>query len=102
MLSANPDFEVVGQAEDGREAIRSVAQLLPDLILMDLSMPKMNGMEAIREIKLQYPETKILALTVHKAEEFVLAVLRAGADGYILKDAIDHNNYPVVFADYVV
>jgi DNA-binding NarL/FixJ family response regulator len=87
LVSASPDFEVVGEAEDGREAIRRTEQLEPDLVLMDLSMPKMNGMEAIREIKKRQPRTKILALTVHKTEEFILAVLQAGANGYVLKDA---------------
>ncbi|NIQ91509.1 MAG: response regulator transcription factor [Deltaproteobacteria bacterium] len=87
LLSAESDLEVVGEAEDGRQAIRRVEELGPDLILTDLSMPKMNGVEAIREIKKRAPETKVLALTVHKAEEFILEVLQAGADGYILKDA---------------
>ena len=87
LLSAESDLEVVGEAEDGRQAIRRVEELEPDLILTDLSMPKMNGVEAIREIKKRAPETKVLALTVHKAEEFILEVLQAGADGYILKDA---------------
>ena len=87
LLSAESDLEVVGEAEDGRQAIRRVEELGPDLILTDLSMPKMNGVEAIREIKKHAPETKVLALTVHKAEEFILEVLQAGADGYILKDA---------------
>jgi two-component system response regulator NreC len=87
LLSSNPDFEVVGEAGDGQNAIRCVERLRPDLILMDLSMPKMNGMEAIRDIKKQCPETKILALTIHKTEEYILATLKAGADGYVLKDA---------------
>jgi DNA-binding NarL/FixJ family response regulator len=87
LLSSEPELRVVGEAKDGREAIRRVEQLEPDLILMDLSMPRMNGVEAIREIKNRIPETKVLALTVHKAEEFVLEVLQAGADGYVLKDA---------------
>jgi DNA-binding NarL/FixJ family response regulator len=87
LLSAESDLEVVGEADDGRQAIRRVEELGPDLILTDLSMPKMNGVEAIREIKKHAPETKVLALTVHKAEEFILEVLQAGADGYILKDA---------------
>jgi two-component system response regulator NreC len=87
LLSSNPDFEVVGEAEDGREAIRCVEKLKPDLILTDLSMPRMNGMEAIREIKKQSPKTKILVLTVHKTEEYILATLKAGADGYLLKDS---------------
>jgi DNA-binding NarL/FixJ family response regulator len=87
LISSNPDFEVVGEAEDGREAIRCVENLRPDLILIDLSMPRMNGMDAIKEIKKGCPGTKILVLTVHKTEEYVLATLRAGADGYVLKDA---------------
>ena len=87
LLSSQESLEVVGEAGDGREAIRQVEELTPDLILMDLSMPKMNGVEAIREIKRRVPETRILALTVHKAEEFILEVLQSGADGYIPKDA---------------
>ncbi|MCG6919012.1 MAG: response regulator transcription factor [Deltaproteobacteria bacterium] len=87
LLSSQESLEVVGEAGDGREAIRQVEELTPDLILMDLSMPKMNGVEAIREIKRRVPETRILALTVHKAEEFILEVLQSGADGYLPKDA---------------
>lgn len=87
LISSNPDFDIVGEAEDGRDAIRCVEKLVPDLILLDLSMPRMNGMEAIKEIKKQCPETKILVLTVHRTEEYILTTLRAGADGYVLKDA---------------
>jgi two-component system response regulator NreC len=87
LISSNPDFDIVGEAEDGRDAIRCVEKLTPDLILLDLSMPRMNGMEAIKEIKKQCPETKILVLTVHRTEEYILATLRAGANGYVLKDA---------------
>ncbi len=87
LLSSDPDFEVVGEAEDGRAAIRSVETLSPDLLLMDLSMPRMTGMEAITEIKKGSPATKIVVLTVHKGEEYVLSALKAGADGYVLKDA---------------
>jgi len=90
LLSSNPNFEIVGEAKDGREAIRCVEKLKPDLILTDLSMPRMNGMEAIREIRKQSPKTKILVLTVHKTEEYILATLKAGADGYLLKDST-HN-----------
>jgi two-component system response regulator NreC len=88
LLSTHQDLEVVGEAENGLEAIRSVEKLLPDLILMDLSMPRMGGIEAIREIKKRLPKkNKILALTVNDSEEYILATLKAGADGYILKDS---------------
>jgi DNA-binding NarL/FixJ family response regulator len=87
LISSSPDFEVVGEAEDGKDAIRRAEELSPDLMLVDLSMPRTNGVDAIREIKNRCPETKVVALTVHKAEEYVLAALEAGADGYVLKDA---------------
>jgi two-component system response regulator NreC len=87
LLCVDPDFDVVGEAEDGRDAIQCVENLMPDLILMDLSLPRMNGMDAIKEIKKRCSKTKVLALTVHRTEEYILATLRAGADGYVLKDA---------------
>jgi two-component system response regulator NreC len=87
LLSSHPDFEIVGEAEDGQEAIRNVDRLKPDLALMDLSMPRMNGMDAIKEIKKRSPQTKVLVLTIHKTEEYIHAALQAGADGYILKDS---------------
>lgn len=87
LLSSDPELEVVGEAEDGLEAIRVVQKFKPGLVLVDLSMPKMNGMDAIKDIKKRSPETKILVLTVHKTEEYILATLQAGADGYILKDS---------------
>ncbi len=87
LLSSDPDFKIVGEAEDGRESIRLAETLLPDLILMDLSMPNMTGIEAIREIKKRSTDTKIVVLTVHRGEEYVLSALEAGADGYVLKDA---------------
>jgi len=87
LLSAVPNFEIVGEAGNGREAVRCVEKLGPDLLLMDLSMPRMSGMDAISEIKKRYPETKIIALTVHKTEEYLLSTLQAGVDGYVLKDA---------------
>jgi len=87
LLSSDPNFEIVGEAEDGREAIKCIEKLKPDLILTDLSMPRMNGMEAIKEIRRISPVTKILVLTVHKTEEYILATFRAGANGYLLKDS---------------
>jgi DNA-binding NarL/FixJ family response regulator len=87
LLTVNGEYEVVAEAEDGLHAIRGVAKYKPDLVLLDLSMPKMGGIAAIKEIKTQYPETKVLALTIHKSDEYILAAYEAGADGYCLKDA---------------
>ncbi len=87
LLSSHSEFEIVGEAEDGIKAVRLISEQEPHIALMDLSMPLMNGMEAIKEAKRECPETKILVLTVHKEEEYVFASLEAGADGYVLKDA---------------
>lgn len=87
VLTADGELDVVGEAENGLEGIRAVQQYKPDLVLIDLSMPKMNGIAAIKEIKRQYPDTKIVALTIHKSDEHILAAFEAGADGYCVKDA---------------
>ena len=87
LLSEIPDVEVVGEADNGRDAIRQCGALSPDLVLMDLTMPGMNGLEAIKDIKRRYPQIRVLVLTMHKTDEYIHESLRAGADGYILKDA---------------
>ena len=87
LLSGMQEFEIVGEAADGLEAVECVERLQPDLLLIDLSMPRMSGVEAIQQIKSRAPETKTLALTVHKDEEYIVAALEAGVDGYVLKDA---------------
>ncbi len=87
LVSSLPDFEVVGEGRDGKETVRQAITLTPDLILMDLSMPGMNGIEATAQIKRRMPGVKIVALTAYKTDEYVREALRAGADGYILKDA---------------
>lgn len=87
LLSQDPDLEIVGEAENGRDAICAVAMLAPDLVLMDLSMPGMNGIEAMIDIKRRNPDTRVLILTIHTTDEYIHESLRAGADGYILKDA---------------
>lgn len=87
LLSTDPNLEVVGEADNGKDAIRLAGSLSPNLILMDLSMPGTNGTESIREIKKRYPGSKILVLTVHMAEEYIREALHAGADGYVLKHA---------------
>lgn len=87
LLSSAPELEIAGEAADGREAIELADRLKPDLIVTDLSMPRMTGVEAVREIKKRSPGTRILVLTVHKTDEYILAALQAGADGYLLKDS---------------
>jgi DNA-binding NarL/FixJ family response regulator len=87
LLSFEEDFDVVGEAADGQEAISKAEKLEPDLVLLDLSMPRVDGLTAIKEIKRRRPETKILVLTVHKTEEHVAETLNSGANGYVLKDA---------------
>jgi DNA-binding NarL/FixJ family response regulator len=100
LLSSKDDIEVIGEAGDGREAVRLVDKQVPDVVLMDLSMPKLNGIEAIREIKGRHPEMKIIVLTVHKGEEYISAALNAGASGYILKDA--SQNELLLALEYVI
>ena len=100
LLASREDFEVVGEAENGREAVRIVDKHVPDLLIIDLSMPKLNGMEAIKEIKGRHPQVKIIVLTVHKSDEYIVASLDAGANGYILKDA-SHNEL-ILAIEYVM
>lgn len=87
LLASTPNIEIVGEAGDGLEAIECVTRQKPDLVVMDLSMPRMNGISAILEIRKQCPRTKILVLTAHSEEEYVFETLRAGIDGYVLKDS---------------
>jgi DNA-binding NarL/FixJ family response regulator len=87
MLSARNDLHVVDEAQDGLEAIRCVKRNQPDLLLLDLSMPRLSGISVMRDIKSQFPEVKILALTIHESDQYVLEAFEAGADGYCIKDA---------------
>jgi DNA-binding NarL/FixJ family response regulator len=86
LLRLERDIEVVGLAQDGAEAVDLVAEHRPDLVLMDLKMPGMNGIEATRRIRAHYPEVKVLVLTTYDDDEWLFDALRAGAAGYLLKD----------------
>lgn len=87
LLACDPDYEVVGEAADGHDAIQAVRTMQPTLILMDISMPGMNGIEAMIDIKRRSPGVRIIVITMHKEDEYIHASLSAGADGYLLKDA---------------
>lgn len=85
--NAEAKIEVVGLARDGAEALQLISEISPDVVLMDLKMPVMNGVQATRHIKEDYPEVRVLILTTYDADEWVFDAIRAGADGYLLKDA---------------
>jgi DNA-binding NarL/FixJ family response regulator len=87
MLNRRDDIDVVDEAEDGIEAVRRIRKASPDLILMDLSMPKMGGISVMKEVKREMPQARILALTIHESDQYVLESFEAGADGYCIKDA---------------
>lgn len=86
MLESNDDMEVIGEAENGQKALLEIAKLQPDLVLMDIRMPVMDGVAATQAIAKQYPETKVLVLTTFDDDDYVQRAMRLGAKGYLLKD----------------
>lgn len=89
LLNSQPDIEVIAEAADGEEAVRKSAELTPDIVIMDISMPILTGLEATKEIKKRNPAVKVLVLTVHEDESYLHRMLRAGASGYVPKKAAD-------------
>lgn len=89
LLNLEEDIEVVGEAADGEEVVKMVDETLPDLVLLDLTMPNLSGLECIERILEKHPTMKILVLTMHDDEEYMKAVIRAGGKGYVLKKAAD-------------
>jgi len=87
VFNKNCDFEIIGEATDGEEAVRLTSELSPDVVIIDISMPKLNGLEATKKIKTQCPDTIVLILTVHSDTEHIFGVFNAGADGYLVKTA---------------
>lgn len=87
MLAGEPDLEVIGEATDGEEALELCCLLSPDLVLMDVQMPRMDGLEASRAIKSECPATSILVITTHESQDYLLEAIKSGAAGYILKEA---------------
>jgi DNA-binding NarL/FixJ family response regulator len=89
ILSAQPDMEIVGEAGNGREAVEFAEKLKPDIVIMDVAMPELNGIEATRRLTASTPRTRVLALSMHKDSVYVREILRSGARGYLLKDSAD-------------
>jgi DNA-binding NarL/FixJ family response regulator len=88
LLEKQPDIEVIGEAEDGRKALELVKELLPDIVIMDITMPNLNGVEATCYITGEFPEIKVIALSIHSNRRFVTDMLKAGATGYVLKECL--------------
>ncbi|MBM3123009.1 MAG: response regulator transcription factor, partial [Chloroflexi bacterium] len=86
LLTDEPDLQVVGEAENGRQALDQARALRPDVVVLDIGMPLLNGLEATRQIRREVPEARVLILTMHQNEEYLAQVLAAGASGYVLKD----------------
>jgi two-component system, NarL family, response regulator NreC len=91
ILAAHPNFEIVAEAANGREAVEMAEQLQPDVVVMDVTMPELNGIEATRRMAQVSPRARVLALSMHKDSVYVREILRAGARGYLLKDALDRD-----------
>ena len=91
ILAAQSDMEIVGEAGNGREAVEMAGKLKPEVVVMDVSMPELNGIEATRRLVKSLPYTKVLALSMHKDSVYVREILRAGARGYLLKDSSDQD-----------
>lgn len=87
MLSVKEELEVVAEAKDGLETIRCIRKHTPDLLILDLSMPKLSGISVLNDVRNQYPDMKILVLTIHESDQYVLETFKAGANGYCIKDA---------------
>ncbi len=98
LLQRNPDLTVVGEAADGEQTLQLFQQLEPDLLLLDLSMPKMDGLDCLREIKSRWPEAKVIVLTMHEDENYIKQAMQAGAAAYVHKSAADTDLFKAIEA----
>ena len=98
LLQRNPDFAVVGEAADGEQTLQLFQPLEPDLLLLDLSMPKMDGLDCLREIKSRWPEAKVIVLTMHEDENYIKQAMQAGAAAYVHKSAADTDLFKAIDA----
>ena len=98
LLQRNPDLLVVGEAADGEETLRLFGQLEPDILLLDLSMPNMDAMECLREIKSRRPDAKVIVLTMHEDENYIRQAMQAGASAYVQKSAADTDLFKAIEA----
>jgi len=98
LLNAEPEFEVVGEAETGEEALHMAESLRPDVVLLDVSMPGLSGIEVTREMRARFPDMRVLILTVHEDETLLREALRAGAAGYIVKRAVEEELIAAILA----
>jgi len=96
LVKGYPDMDVIGEAADGKTALRLVEELSPDVVIMDISMPDLNGIDATRRIIADHPKIKVIALSMHHDKQFVSEIFKAGASGYLLKDcAFDELEYAI-------
>ena len=98
LLQRNPDIAVVGEAADGEQTLQLFQQLEPDLLLLDLSMPKMDGLDCLREIKSRWPDAKVIVLTMHEDENYIKQAMQAGAAAYVHKSAADTDLFKAIDA----
>lgn len=96
IIEANPDMQVIGELNDGREVLKFLKEFPANLVLMDISMPNLGGFEATRKVKKDHPEVKVLILTIHKYIEYAQQALSLGAEGYLLKEEVDDELLPAI------